>query len=59
MSKGLVDTNYLRMKAQLAHNHEYSSEFKKTQKEITVRQDNMLLLNKIRDISAGKRSLYS
>ena len=31
-SKGLVDTEYLKLKARLANNHEYSAAFKKGEK---------------------------
>jgi hypothetical protein len=53
-----VATDYTTLRARLANNKEITNEFNSNEKQITVRAENMVLLNKLRDISQGKQSSY-
>jgi hypothetical protein len=53
-SGGLVATDYISLKNRLANNKGVTREFNANEKLITVRAENMVLLNKLRDISQGK-----
>lgn len=44
----------MKIKRQLENNKEVTNEFNAQEKQIGIRSENMVLLNKLRDISQGK-----
>ena len=72
-SGGLIETDYMILKRRLARNKDMTNEFKANgrchcqlikeysnfiEKQIVVRAENLVLLNKLRDISNGKQVSY-
>ena len=56
--KKIVDSGYLKMKKQLGKYKVRAGEFKQMERDNEVKQENLVLLNKMKEIQNGKQSAY-